>query len=161
MFHISYPFSVAKVLPNNPINFEDLCNISQRWGVVSTSLNPQAGGLPFIGCPGLLIQYIHKWPSDLDAVSSIRNPRTHHTVVKGTHIKWIRAATWMNYAVVNQATKEPTDRPNNEVAGRSPMDSPLFHLSGAVNLIPSSLLPVPFQVSNHCLHTNADNDNLR
>jgi len=29
-----------------------------RWGVVSTSPNPQAGGPPQLGCPRLIIQYI-------------------------------------------------------------------------------------------------------
>ena len=33
-----------------------------RWGVVSASPNPQAGGPPFVGCPQLLIQYIHCYP---------------------------------------------------------------------------------------------------
>jgi len=28
-----------------------------RWGVVSTSPNPQAWGAPFVDCPRLLIQY--------------------------------------------------------------------------------------------------------
>jgi len=29
-----------------------------QGGVVSTSPNPQAGGLPLVGCPRLLIQFI-------------------------------------------------------------------------------------------------------
>jgi hypothetical protein len=33
-----------------------------REGVVSTSPNPQAGGPPLIGCPLLLIQFIHSYP---------------------------------------------------------------------------------------------------
>jgi len=33
-----------------------------RWGVVSTSLNTKAGGPPLVGCPRLLIQYIHSYP---------------------------------------------------------------------------------------------------
>jgi hypothetical protein len=52
------------------------------WGrVVSPPSNPQAGGPPTAGCPRLLIQYIRSYPPYLEAVSSIRNPRTHHTVV--------------------------------------------------------------------------------
>jgi hypothetical protein len=31
-------------------------------GVVSTSPNPQAGGPPLVGCPQLLIQFIHSYP---------------------------------------------------------------------------------------------------
>jgi len=33
-----------------------------RWGVVSTSPNPQTEGSPFVGCPRLLIQYIRSYP---------------------------------------------------------------------------------------------------
>jgi hypothetical protein len=33
-----------------------------RRGVVSTSPNPQAGGPPLVGCPRLLIQFIHGYP---------------------------------------------------------------------------------------------------
>jgi hypothetical protein len=43
--------------------------------------NPQAGGLPFIGCPRLLIQCISSYPPYLEAVSSIRNLRSRHAVV--------------------------------------------------------------------------------
>jgi hypothetical protein len=42
---------------------------------------PQAGGPPPVGCPRLLIQYIRSYPPYLEAVSSIRNLRTHHSVV--------------------------------------------------------------------------------
>ena len=33
----------------------------RRW-VVSTSPNPQSGGPPLVGCPRLLIQFIHSYP---------------------------------------------------------------------------------------------------
>ena len=33
-----------------------------RRGVFSTSPNPQAGGPPLVGCPPLLIQFIHSYP---------------------------------------------------------------------------------------------------
>jgi hypothetical protein len=39
-----------------------------RWGVVSTSPNPQAGGPPFVGCPWLLIQNIRSYPPYLKAI---------------------------------------------------------------------------------------------
>ena len=66
---------------------------SHMWGflnsillqgrVVSISPNPQAGGPPLVGCPRLLIQYICSrlpyWRP------SIRNLRTRHAVVTGTH----------------------------------------------------------------------------
>jgi hypothetical protein len=52
-----------------------------RWGVVSPTPNPQAGGPPLVGCPRLLIQYIRSYPPYLEAVSSIRKLRTRHAVV--------------------------------------------------------------------------------
>jgi hypothetical protein len=33
-----------------------------RWGVVSPTPSPQAGGPPLVGCPRLIIQYIRSWP---------------------------------------------------------------------------------------------------
>jgi hypothetical protein len=39
-----------------------LQDTSLRWGVVSTSPNPQAGGPPLVCCPRLLIQYTRGWP---------------------------------------------------------------------------------------------------
>jgi hypothetical protein len=33
-----------------------------RWGPVSTSPSPRAGGQPLVGCPRLLIQYIRSYP---------------------------------------------------------------------------------------------------
>jgi hypothetical protein len=58
-----------------------------QWGVFSPSPNPQAGVPPFVGCLRLLIQYIHSCPPYLEAVSSIRNPRTRHAVVIRTQIR--------------------------------------------------------------------------
>jgi hypothetical protein len=52
-----------------------------RWGVVSPTPNPQAGGSPLVGSPRLLIQYIRSYPPYLEGVSSIRNVRTRHAVV--------------------------------------------------------------------------------
>jgi len=39
-----------------------------------------------VGYPPLLIQYIRSYSPHLEAVSSIRNRRTRHAVVTGTHI---------------------------------------------------------------------------
>jgi hypothetical protein len=52
-----------------------------RRGAVSLTPNPKAGGPPLVGCPRLLIQYIHRYPSYLEGVSTIRNLRTRHAVV--------------------------------------------------------------------------------
>jgi hypothetical protein len=50
---------------------------------------PQAGGPPLVGCPRLLIEYIHSYLPYLQAVSSICNPRMRHAVMTGTHFIWI------------------------------------------------------------------------
>src|SRR5215510_7811592 len=39
-----------------------LTGVFSREGVVSTSPNPQAGGPPLVGCPRLLIRFIHSYP---------------------------------------------------------------------------------------------------
>jgi hypothetical protein len=60
-----------------------------RWGVVSPAPNHKlkqhsflAERPPIFGCPRLLIQYIGSYPPCLEAVSSIRNLRTRHAMVK-------------------------------------------------------------------------------
>jgi hypothetical protein len=50
--------------------------------------NPQAGGPPRVDCPRLFIQCIRSYPPYLEAVSTIRNPRTLHAEVTGTHPTW-------------------------------------------------------------------------
>ena len=41
-----------------------------QWGVVSISLNPQAGGPPLVGCPRLLLQFIRTYPPYRRPISS-------------------------------------------------------------------------------------------
>jgi hypothetical protein len=43
------------------VNFRNKM-IFLRWGVVSPTPNPQAGGPPIVGCPRLFIQYICRYP---------------------------------------------------------------------------------------------------
>jgi hypothetical protein len=43
--------------------------------------NHQARGQSLAGCPRLLVQYIRSYPPYSEAVSSIRNLETRHTVV--------------------------------------------------------------------------------
>jgi len=87
MYQISNPFSAAQTVPKNPSNPEALRNhfaTSQFFygeELFSPSHNHQAGGSLLVGCPRLLIR-----PSNLEAISSIRNPRTCHAVVTGNHI---------------------------------------------------------------------------
>src|SRR5215510_2907097 len=64
--------SFPQVSPPTPCVFVSRGNIScceyfitgvfSRGGVVSTSPNPQAGGPPLLGCPRLLIRFIHSYP---------------------------------------------------------------------------------------------------
>ena len=58
-----------------------------RRGVVSTSPNPQAGGPPLVGCPRLLIQFIHSYPSILEAVPP--------SATWGRAIPWWQGPTFM------------------------------------------------------------------
>ena len=55
-------------------------------GVVSTSPNTQDRGPTHVGCPLLLIQYIFVATHHIEGRSSIRNLRTRHAVVTGTHL---------------------------------------------------------------------------
>jgi len=54
--------------------------VSLRRGVVSPSLNTQAGVSPLVGCPQVLIQYS---PSYLPS----ETPQTRQALVTGTHIQ--------------------------------------------------------------------------
>jgi hypothetical protein len=51
------------------------------------SLPTHPQGLPLVGCPRLLIEYICSYPPYLEAVASIRHLRTRHAVVTGDPLK--------------------------------------------------------------------------
>ncbi|KAJ4436535.1 hypothetical protein ANN_16566 [Periplaneta americana] len=76
-----------QIMEYKPKGRRSLGRPRKRWidqqieAVVSPSPNPQAGGPPLIGCPRLLIQYIHSYPPYLEAVFSIRNLRTRRAVI--------------------------------------------------------------------------------
>jgi hypothetical protein len=80
-----------------PVYINHLCNISWhavfflRWGVFSPHANPQPGGPLLVGSPLLHIQYIHSYSVCLEAVSTIRNLRTRHSMLAGTHFTCIQA----------------------------------------------------------------------
>jgi hypothetical protein len=59
-----------------------------RKRVVSPTPNPQAGGPPLVICPWLLIQCNSQLTSIAGGSPSIRDPRTSHAVVTGTHLTW-------------------------------------------------------------------------
>jgi hypothetical protein len=65
---------------------------SLRWDTVSPlpQSKYQAAGQLLDGCPRLLIQYILSYPPYLEAVSSIRNLRTHHAVTSDTLSKDVK-----------------------------------------------------------------------
>jgi hypothetical protein len=65
----------------------------------------QAGGLPPIGCPRLLIQYIRSYPPYLEAVSSIRNLRTRHAMVTRTHLTSFVEAETSHYSISDKVQK--------------------------------------------------------
>jgi len=61
--------------------------VFHREQLLAPRLTLQAGVVPLVGAPRLLIQYIRSYPPYLEAVSSFRNPRTRHAVVT-THLTW-------------------------------------------------------------------------
>jgi 5-methylcytosine-specific restriction endonuclease McrA len=73
--------------------------------VVSPPPNPQAGGPPTVGCPLLLIQYIRSYPPYLEAISSIRNPRTWHAVVTVDPLNMVHKLTVDNIQCHHLHTK--------------------------------------------------------
>jgi hypothetical protein len=73
-----------------------------QWGVVSPTPNPQAGGLPLVGCPWLFIRYIRSYSPYLKAVSSIRNLRTCHAMVTRDPLNMFqRFVTVYNFSILN------------------------------------------------------------
>jgi hypothetical protein len=56
-----------------------------RWGLVSLLPNPQAGGLPLIGCLYCLLN-IFAATLHIGDLSSIHNLRTWYAVVTGAHL---------------------------------------------------------------------------
>jgi hypothetical protein len=81
---ISFPYSVAYVVcPKNPAKLEAHYEFSYQsclYNERSLALRPSVGPL-LVRCPRLLIQYIGSYPTNLEVVSSIPNPRTSHAVV--------------------------------------------------------------------------------
>jgi hypothetical protein len=61
------------------------------WRILTPK--PQAEGPPLVGCAQLIIQYFHSYALFLEAVSSIRNPRTRHAVLTRDppNISWGRS----------------------------------------------------------------------
>jgi hypothetical protein len=66
--------------------FTARCCQSLTKPVVNPSPNHLAGEPTLVSCPRLLIEYIRSDIPRLQAVSSIRNLRTGHAVVTGTHL---------------------------------------------------------------------------
>jgi hypothetical protein len=57
-------------------------------GVASPFPHSQSQGLPLVGCPRLLIQYVCSYRPYLEAISSIHNLKTWYAIVTGSHIIW-------------------------------------------------------------------------
>jgi hypothetical protein len=112
--------------PKNPSRSEASCDLSQqayflRWGIISPTTNPQAGGPPIFRYQWLLIQYIRSYPSYLVAVSSIRNLRTRHAMVTRDPLNIRNLRT--RHAVV---TRDPLNirnlRTRHAVVARNPLN---------------------------------------
>jgi hypothetical protein len=70
-------------VPRNLSKFKALCKAwgsggFSQWGTVSLPPNTQTGGLPFVHCLKLLIQYIHSFLPYMETLSSIHNLTTYH-----------------------------------------------------------------------------------
>jgi hypothetical protein len=63
-------------------------------GGVTPTPNPKAGGSPFVGCPQLLIQYIHSYPPYLEAVSLVCNLRMGRAVMTRDLFNWHITSIW-------------------------------------------------------------------
>jgi len=72
----------------NPPSFEAPSKKLDFYGELTPRPNPKAGGPTPIGCPRLLVQYIRSYPQYPEALSSIRNLRTHYGMVTGTYLTW-------------------------------------------------------------------------
>jgi hypothetical protein len=55
-------------------------------GMLAPCPTPNLGGPPFLSCLQLLIQNIHIYPLNLEAISFIRNLRMHHAMMAETHL---------------------------------------------------------------------------
>jgi hypothetical protein len=97
--HIPFPFlKLYQRIRLGPRLFWMIRNlvIFLRWGVLSTSSNPQAGGPPLFGCPRLLIQCIRSYPPYPEAVppSTTRGramPRWQGITYHGSYfIAWLK-----------------------------------------------------------------------
>jgi hypothetical protein len=66
------------IVPRNCITFRDAL-LFYGWEVVTSTTQP--GGLPRVGRPGLLIQYINRYRSYLEVFSSVYKLRTSPVVV--------------------------------------------------------------------------------
>jgi hypothetical protein len=109
MYQISCPFPVLRlcqVIRHVP----RLCVVirNKYWVLLGRVFippaNPQAGGPPTVGCPRLLIQYIRSYPPYLEAVSSVRNPRTRHAVVTVDSLNTVNCnhCTWIEQSLVSK-----------------------------------------------------------
>jgi hypothetical protein len=103
IIQISYLFSVSYAVPKNP----------NPWPCIAIHSN-------------LLSQYIRSWPPHLDAVSSIRNPRTRHA--KMTGLCWhLKQWTVFNYVLGSSKTmKQDSDQ---RVNTWSLVSQPMFLLT--------------------------------
>jgi hypothetical protein len=71
--------------------------ISLRWGIVSTSPNPQVVGPPIVGCLGLLIQYIISYCPYLEAFSP--------SATWGRAMPWWQGPTYHGWVTNNNNNK--------------------------------------------------------
>lgn len=62
---------------------------------------PCAGGPPLVNCPLLLTEYVHSYPPYLEVITSIRNLRTGHAVVKRDPPKVVRVLALQLFLIMS------------------------------------------------------------
>jgi hypothetical protein len=101
----SAPQEFAYILWNPYLHYNvhksPLCNISKqnyflRWEFVSPTPNTQVGGLPLMGSPRLLIQFVGSCSPYLTVVSRIRNLRTRRTKVAMDRLNAAALHIWLS-----------------------------------------------------------------
>jgi len=68
-------------------------------GIVCPPPNLKATGPPLVDCPRLFIQCTRSYPPYLEAVSSIHNLRTRHTLMSGAHL--ILSVSFRKHDILN------------------------------------------------------------
>jgi hypothetical protein len=110
-------FIFPRIRPSPCVTFRHV-QVFYGVGLLALSHKPQPGEPPLVSCPRLLVQYIHSYPPYLEAVSSIRNLRTHHVVLtddppQAQHGNWCSFGWFRTAPLVRTLTFQSNGSWNN------------------------------------------------